>query len=142
MRMFDCASSWPNPLLAVGNPRPVFVVVERRAVLVIVTPHALIGRAPRGALLRVRNMGGGGAVAVLAAHPEEGSAGGKPFEPSGHAEPGRVTALAVRVHVEIPGLERVDGVGVLGWVPRRVVGLVARRARGGAREAVVGREGG
>src|SRR5207248_10305294 len=127
-----CARSPPYPrrrgglALAVHDLRPIGVVGEGGAVLVIVAADALIRRregGARGPFLDVRLRW---TVATLAPDADELRRPVACVKPAGQTEAGRMTLHAVGVDVEFFLLEHVPRVRVLGGSPGCVIRLVTR----------------
>ena len=89
---------------------PVGFVFKFRAVFVVVTPDALLGRDERCSLTRVCGVGGGWPVAVFTTDVDQVDGIFQPPKTSLRAVSGRVATLTRRVYLGAGQFQRFPGV--------------------------------
>src|SRR5437762_1394277 len=92
------------------DARPIGFIHKRRAVLVIVTSHALIARRKWRVRFRIAHVLHRWAMTILAAHAAEHFALLCRDESAGQGEAGRVALLAGGIDVKSLGLDRLERV--------------------------------
>src|SRR4051812_17630404 len=110
------------------NPRPIGAVRKRRAVLMIVTAHALIRRREGGSRRRLLHMRFRWPVATFATNAHEARRRRARFEPARQAEASRVTLHAVRIDLHFLRFEHFPRVRVPGVGPAFVIVLMTAQA--------------